>query len=737
MHPSLPLLSVLLWAPLLAGSPPEVKAPCAGSGSTYFKDLSETRGFTSGMPVHATLTPDGKSVLFLRSGPRDTRLCLFEMDLATGRARELLSPETLLKGAAEKLSPEEKARRERMRETRSGITSFQLSRDGKRVLLGLSGRSYVVDRASGEVVELPGSGWIDPRFSPDGTRVAAVRAGDLHVLEVATGTDHAVTTGATETLTRGLAEFAAQEELDRYTGYWWAPDSKRLLFEEADTSSVERLHFPNLSDPFSSPEVSRYPRAGRNNAKVRLGIVEATGGPVRWVRWDPERYPYLVRVKWTGTAPLTLQLLTRDQREMTLLKVDPADGATTGLLTEKDPAWVSFEGVGGVPHWLPDGSAFLWITDRLGSRQLELHGANGAFQRALTPQGFEVTGVEDVDASSRTLVLSGGADARERHLFRLSLDGGAPVQLSRGAGRHTGDFAQNHAAWIDRFNLMDGSLGARVCDASGRILAQLPSIAEKPPFLPSLELPTVGGTRTFDTYLVRPRDFKPGRKYPVILNVYAGPSTKVVRATPRAYMHDQWQADQGFIVVGLDGRGTPGHGRAWERAIKGNLIDAALEDQIAGLRLLAGKFPEMDLNRVGVTGASFGGYFTAMATIRRPDVFRCGVAISPVTDWRDYDTAYTERYLDLPSANPEGYAASNVMTYADQLSRPLFIIHGLTDDNVLILHSLKLMDALLRAGRPFEFLPMTGTHLAGSEDPLLAMREAERVMAFLKRNLLD
>jgi dipeptidyl-peptidase-4 len=194
-------------------------------------------------------------------------------------------------------------------------------------------------------------------------------------------------------------------------------------------------------------------------------------------------------------------------------------------------------------------------------------------------------------------------------------------------------------------------------------------------------------------------------------------------------------ADRGFIIVSLDGRGTPGRGHDWERVIKGNLIDTALEDQVAGLQALGAKYPELDMSRVGVNGWSFGGYFAAMATLRRPDVFRCGVAGAPVVNWEDYDTHYTERYMDLPSANPEGYRKANVLTYASELERPLLLIHGLTDDNVYVVHTLKLANALFEAGRPYDLLPLLGTHLIS--EPTMEMRLQARIMEFLASNLKD
>jgi Dipeptidyl aminopeptidases/acylaminoacyl-peptidases len=264
------------------------------------------------------------------------------------------------------------------------------------------------------------------------------------------------------------------------------------------------------------------------------------------------------------------------------------------------------------------------------------------------------------------------------------------------------------------------------------MIAELPSVAEKIPSVPKVEFLRVG-PRQFDAAIVRPVNFDPGKKYPVILSVYAGPTSKMVSKLQPSYLHEQWMADQGFIVAMLDGRGTPGHGSEWLRAVKDDLIDIALEDQVTGLKALGEKYREMDLSRVGVSGWSFGGYFSAMATIRRPDVFQCGVAGAPVVDWEDYDTHYTERYLDLPSANPDGYKKSNVLTYVSQLKRPLLIIHGLNDDNVYFEHSLKLMDALFKAQKPYEFLPLLSTHMV--PDPAMQLSRESRIMDFLQQNL--
>jgi len=288
---------------------------------------------------------------------------------------------------------------------------------------------------------------------------------------------------------------------------------------------------------------------------------------------------------------------------------------------------------------------------------------------------------------------------------------------------------------VHAFSLLDATSGVEVLSSSGARLASLVSVAESPKALPRVDLVRTGGERSYCAALVRPRRDHPGRRYPVILSVYAGPQTTHVTASARAYFIDQWMADQGYVVARLDGRGTTLRGRDWQRLMRGNFIDLALHDQVEGLQALGAQNPEMDLARVGVVGWSFGGYFSAMAVIRRPDVFRAGVAGAPVVTWENYDTYYTERYIGLPQENPQGYRASSVLTYAGQLSRPLLLIHGLTDDNVYFQHSVQLADALFLAGKPYEFMPMLGTHMAGADSSVVRLREEQRIMEFFNRTL--
>ena len=717
-----------------------VRAADEDANLKYFRDLAETRSYSLGRPTAPKQTPDGAAILFLRSAPRDRTLRLYEFDIASKRERELIAPETILGGAEEVLTPEEKSRRERSRTTTKGFTTFDLSEDGARVLVTLSGKLYVVARVDLKVTALPGQNWIAPKFSPDGAFVAAAREGELYVIEIATLADRQLTNGATDHITHGTADFIAQEEMDRFDGFWWSPDSSSLAYQETDDSTVETRYIIDPMHPEAAPQKNPYPHAGSANPKVRLGVIARDGGDTHWINWDAEKLPYLCRVNWQGEgAPLTILVQDRRQQDERLLAVDPAIGATHELLRETDPAWLNLDDP-VIPRWLNGGKQFIWSTERRGFWQLELRDATGALVRELTPLDAGYRELLGVDEATGSVFIGASADPTEEHIWKFPLAGGPGQCLTTGRGEHQAHARrartdQRAANLVDSFSLLDGAQGVDVLSPAGAKLASLPSVAEVPQQIPRVELTRTGGEHSFYAAIIRPRNFSAGKKYPVLLQVYAGPQTTTVTSAASSYFIDQWRADQGYIVARLDGRGTTLRGRDWQRLMHGNFIDLALQGQVAGLQALGAKYPEMDLTRVGVTGWSFGGYFSAMATIRRPDIFKAGVAGAPVITWENYDTYYTERYMGLPQENPDGYRASSVLTYANQLARPLLLIHGLTDDNVYFQHAVQLADALYMAGKPYEFLPMLGTHMAGSSDPLVQLREHMRIIEFFNREL--
>lgn len=717
------------------GRPPEPIGACSasppGSASTlplptpafavvqgpdpkFLETYAATRAFRLGTPRNVAVVAGDEAVLFLRSAARDPKQALYETDLVTGATRELLSPDKVLGGDGETLTPEEKARRERLRITAAGVVSFEPSEDGKKILVPLGGRVFVVDRKTGARVEAAtgGKAVFDPRLSPDGKDVAYVRDGELWVVGLDDkAKELRLTTGADADVTHGLADFVAQEELDRTRGFWWSPEGDRLLFEEVDSKKVERFTIADPAHPEAPPERAPYPRAGKANAELRFGLVARKGGKPTWVEWDRKKYPYVAQVTWRGSL-CALHVLDRLQRKGALLGVDPKTGATTVLIEESDEAWIDVDP--SVPRVLGDGT-FLWSSDASGARELTLHDRNGKLIRALGSAGYRA--LVGVDPKARVAYFVGGKEPTTRTLWATPLAGGpatpiatgdatfvSPVMGAKGTvfAGYEGDRV-GHRAWIAR-------------STDGKTKVPLPAVAEHPAIRP-LQFLAVGDD-ALRVAVVLPVGFQPGKKYAVIDAAYGGPHHQQVTDDGATYARDQWIADAtSAIVVRIDGKGTPGRGRAFERALKDAFGKVPLESHVAALGALGKLVPELDLERVGVYGWSFGGYFAALAVLARPDVYKVGVAGAPVTDWRDYDTAYSERYLGLPDTQPHVYDASALTTYAAQPSthRPLLVVHGTADDNVYFLHGLKLVEALGKAGRPFQFLPVPGmTHQIAS-----------------------
>jgi dipeptidyl-peptidase-4 len=695
--------------------------------------FAATYGFRLGTPQEVTIAPDG-DVLFTRTEPRGFVADLFVRSAATGEVRRVLDAETLLGGGEEALSAEEKARRERMRKATRGIAGYQLSADGRRLLVPLSDRLFVVPRDGAPATALDtGDGFpYDPRLSPDGTRVAYVRDGDLWVAALAGGPPRRLTTRPGPEIEHAVAEFVAQEEMGRTRGHWWSPDGTVLAYQRSDLSRVDTLWVGDPAHPERAPTPFRYPRAGAADAEVTLGLIPATGGATTWVAWDRARWPYLCRVTWTDGAPLTLLVMNRAQTELAVLAVDAASGATGVLHTETDAAWLNLPSP-ALPAWLPGGAGWLWASEREGAWQLERRAADGTLAEVLVGPEAGLQEVAGLDPRSGLAWFEASTDPTQTQVWTVPATGGAPRAVTDAPGVHAVTVGPAGGAVVAS-SPQAGGHRVWVHAPDGTPVAELPSVAEPPPWQAQVQWTTAAvDGRVHHAAIIRPRAFVPGRRYPVLLHVYGGPGHRMVAATPRAFTLDQWYADAGFVVVAVDGRGTPNRGRAWERAIHRDLATIPLDDQVDALRALAAAHPELDLERVGVYGWSFGGYLSGLAALRRPDVFRAAVAGAPVTDWGLYDTFYTERYMDLPSENPEGYRATSLVQGAAALTRPLLVIHGTTDDNVHVAHSLQLAAALFAAGRRVELLPVSATHM--TPDPALALALHRRQLAFFREHL--
>lgn len=740
------LSAVITMLPLVgcATSAPKGESQAATTEAAavdpFLDAWARTNRFRLGRPGSIRITPDGSKVLFLRSEARSFVHTLYEFDVASGQERVLLTAEQILQGAEENLSPEERARRERQRQTARGIAGYALTEDGNTIVTSLSGRLFLVERATAKVREITSTSKqaaLDPQVSKDGSKLAHCRGNDLHVTDLRTGVETVVAKSDSPTVTYGQAEFVAQEEMDRDHGTWFSPDASLVAVQKTDTARMELFHIADPTDPSHEPETWPYPRAGGKNAVVGLEVrrCDGTGAAVR-VQWDAEKYPYLARVTWKEHAPLMILVQNRAQTEQVLLAVDHATGTTREILRERDDAWLEL--AGGNPRVLPDGT-LLWLSEKEAGWVIEHRKIDGTLIRAVNEPEMGLGGITAVSEDGQSVLVSASTDPTQSHSVMLPIGKGERVQLTRGVGRFGTSISRDFSTMVRTSSWLEsGRPDTWEVLRNGTVVGQLRSVHEQAPITPRAEVMVVKGAapagREYYTAVVKPSNFDAGKKYPVVAQVYAGPTALTVHSTAGAYLKHQWLADKGYIVVSIDNRGTPGRGRAWSRAVKGNLIDVPLADQVDALQALAKEVPQMDLSRVGVSGWSFGGYFSALAVMQRPDVYACGIAGAPVTDWADYDTHYTERYMSTPQENKTGYAASSVMTFAKDLKRPLLLIHGTADDNVYFMHSLKLSGELFKSGRDFDFLPLAGfTHMV--PDPRVTINLEEKMLRFLDLHL--
>ncbi len=682
-------------------------------------------------------SPDGRLVSYLRAREDDSSAYdLWAYDLAARRHRQLVDSRQLLP-EVEVLSAAEEARRERQRTAAlRGIVEYEWAPDSQGLLFPLGGDLYHYDLASpaDEAVRrltATEDGETDARYSPRGRYVSFVRNQDLYAVEVATGTERRLSTGGGGPISHGVAEFIAQEEMNRDTGYWWSPDERHLAFARVDESPVAELERFEIHADGIRIYRQRYPEAGAANASVRLAILALDTGALAWADLGADDH-YLARVHWFPEGGhLLVQRQSRDQKRLDLLDIPASGGSGRLLFTETSPTWVELH---DDLHFVLGRREFLWTSERSGHNHLYRHDYDGQLLGAVTAGDWDVVGdagqpaVRGIDAGhGRVYFMATLKSPLERQLYVADLDAGAsraPHALTTNAGWHSVTMSRDVRRFLLHYSdpLQPPQLSLH--DAAGKRLAWLVEnrLDGSHPYAPYRDrhvapefgtLPARDGT-PLHWQLYRPAGFDPARRYPAIVLVYGGPAAQTVQrrwGDRRGGQVAQILAQRGYAVFQLDNRGSGGRGQAFASTLYRGLGTVEVEDQLAGVTWLASQ-PWVDPARIGLQGWSYGGYMTLLLLAHAPGTFAAGVAGAPVTDWRLYDTHYTERYLGRPQDEPEAYRRASVLTHAGAIRDRLLVIHGMADDNVLFTHTTQLIPALVAAGQPFEVLPYPGSRHA-------------------------
>jgi dipeptidyl-peptidase-4 len=684
---------------------------------TFPRQYARTQRLSLGEPRNFTVSPDGSRVVFARStSGQDSVNSLWVLDLATGTETQVLDPRTVGTDLSQ-LTAEELRRRERAREGAGGIVTYACDGTVTNAVTVLGGYIVHVDLMTGSVT-LPdiAPGVFDVRLSPDGAHISYVRGSELCVADLA-GREQVIASEPSDTVTWGSAEFIAAEEMGRMRGYWWAPDSQHIAACRVDVANVPVWRISDPAHPEQPVAEHHYPAAGSVNATVSLHVF----GLADHSRVDVQlngTWEYLNAVSWSAGG-LIAQTQTRDQQHVDVHLIDAGTGTSTVIFSDEDDAWVEL--VPGAPALLSDGR-LVTCADRSGVRRLLVD------ERTVTPDHLQVRSVISV---SDTVLFSANEVSTpwEQDVYSFDTRSSSLSQITHSHGM-VGASGTSQVL-VTRTSTMN-TAGPAFAVSYNNTELRISSHAEKPLVEPNVRIMSVG-PRGIPVAILTPRDGLT-TKLPVLFDPYGGPHAQRVIASNGAYLSSQWFADQGFVVVIADNVGTPGKGSSWERDVFGDLAQPVLDDQVEIVRALEDLEPRADITRVGIRGWSFGGYLAALAVLRRSDVFHSAIAGAPVTDWRLYDTHYTERYLGNPSLDDTNYTKTSLMENVSTLESPLLLIHGLADDNVVAAHTLQLSSALLAAGKAHEVLPLSGvTHMTPQE--IVAENLLLHQLDFLRRTL--
>ncbi len=646
-----------------------------------------------------TWAPDGKRFSFREQNS------LWQYDVPSGLKKEIVS----LVGLREKAVKGAPADAFDWQNRRVAESSYQWSSSGAEMLVEADGDLFLVKVESGEWKQLTATAEAerDPKLSPDGLRVCFRRRQDLYTLEVASLKETRLTHDGSATLLNGQLDWVYPEELELGTAYWWSPDSKRIAYLQFDIGREPVFPQVDLFNARAKLEPERYPQAGDPNADVRVGVAPAAGGPTQWMDLGETRGFLIARVDWLPAGQgLAVQRLNRVQNRLDLLLADPSTGSTSLLLREQDPYWVD---VSDSYRFLQDGKHFLWSSERDGFRHLYLYSIDGKLEHAITRGDWDVTGVAGVDEAAKTVYyVSTAQSPLERHLYRVSFDGKHAARLTQSAGMHIVSMSPTCGFYLDTESSLTSprqrTLHAKDGKQTAVYMEADRAATEDLDILPTeIVKVTASDGALLYARLIKPAGFSPGKKYPAIVMIYGGPGVQTVQNTWSGASWDQALAARGFVIWQLDNRGSLGRGHRWQSAVFHNLGAKELDDQNEGVRYLE-SLGFVDPARLGIYGWSYGGYMTLYALCNAPSLFRAGIAGAPVTDWRNYDTIYTERYMGLPQDNADAYRRSSVVPKAADLTAKLLIVHNFGDDNVHFQNTLQMAEALERAGKQFELM---------------------------------
>ena len=683
--------------------------------------------------------PDGKALSYFetKGSGKEAKTELWMMDAASGERRLLVAAEKL-----ESILPMDTSRPTQATGLgRRAPSQYQWAPGGEGILFqGPTALAWLdVKSHAGRTLVSGKATLADPKISPDGRYVSFVRDHNLWLVNLASGEERAITQGGTEEIHKGELDWVYPEELEIKTAYWWAPDSSTIAYLEMDERKVSQYPLVDFSSPSGEAEMERYPAAGGANPIVRVFVTALNGGEPRSMDTGAETDIYIPRVNWlTDSKHLAIQRLNRTQTTLDLLMVDTNTGKTRVALSENDPNWIN---VSDDLYFLKDGKRFLWSSERSGYRHLYLYDLEGKQLAQITKGDWEVAAGAAIDEAKGLVYFTATEKSQlERHLYRVAFDGTGFARLSKDAGTHDAVLSPNAGAFYDTYSNAASpprqelyrADGLRVATINENKIGELADYHLSP--MEFLAVKSRDGVE-LNASMIKPPDFNPQKKYPVLVYTYGGPHAQVVRNAwgGANFLWHELMSQKGYIIFSVDNRGSAGRGHAFETPLHFRMGAQELSDQRDGVQYLK-SLPYVDSNRIGIWGWSYGGHMTLHAMFEAGDDFKVGFAGGPVTDWRYYDTIYTERYLGLPQKNEKGYQDSSPVKYASQLKGKLLIAHGTGDDNVHFANTLSVVNDLIEAGKYVEVLAFPGRGHGVSDLPArrVLMR---RVTQFFLDNL--